>query len=141
MHIKRKRGNFKFGLMILALLAVLLSAWPAQPQRPADPPEVVELRARERSEVDQLDRLARGYLWPANDAEFREASARLKDPAFAGFRKNVVAITAPIPGSSGSPPLHPNADPPVSLAPLMVTVLARPHRRRVNDRTPLGCRL
>ena len=79
------------GVMILALVALMLpcsaTARRGEPQRRPDPPEVIALRAREKSEIDQLERLARGYLWPANDAEFREASARLSDPAFAGVSR------------------------------------------------------
>jgi hypothetical protein len=77
-------------LIILTVVLVLLSASslrPAQSQRPPDPPEVVALRARERSEIDQLERLARGYLWPASDVEFREAAARLSDPTLVGVSR------------------------------------------------------
>lgn len=53
-----------------------------QPERPPDPPELVEARAREQQWHEGLERLVRGYLWPASDAERAQAESALKDAAY-----------------------------------------------------------
>src|SRR5262249_39349440 len=60
---------------------------PGRAQRQPDSPEVLALRAREQDAINQLERLARGYLWPQNDAEFRAASSQLNDASLTGVSR------------------------------------------------------
>src|ERR1041384_5215864 len=71
----------------ILLTAVVLVPCLARAQRRPDPPEVLALRAQEKDELAQLERLARGYLWPQSDAEFRLASSQLNDVGLTGVSR------------------------------------------------------
>ncbi len=69
----------RVSLRRLVIAAVLVPCLVSAQQRRPDPPEVLALRAQEQDAIAQLERLARGYLWPQTDAEFRAAASQLND--------------------------------------------------------------
>jgi len=73
-------------MRILVIAAVLVPCL-ARAQRRPDPPEVLALRAQEQDAIAQLERIARGYLWPQTDAEFRAASSQLNDAVLTGVSR------------------------------------------------------
>src|SRR5437764_7018385 len=78
----RVRSSFR-----ILVIAVVLVPCLARAQRRPDPPDVLALRAQEKDAIAQLERLVRGYLWPQNDGEFRQASSQLTDAALAGVSR------------------------------------------------------
>src|SRR5262245_35060754 len=83
---KAAMHRVSLSLKILVIAVVILPC-PGRAQRQPDSPEVVALRAREQDAINQLERLARGYLWPQNDAEFRAASTQLNAASLTGVSR------------------------------------------------------
>jgi dienelactone hydrolase len=79
--------------ILVAALMLSAVAWTnidrarPQPQRPSDPPELIEARARETQELDALEQVVRGYLWPASERERAQAEKALDDPAYANVTR------------------------------------------------------